>query len=297
MFDGLEGVRERMARRSIMFTPGDRPEMMRKAPDAGADVVVFDVEDAVSPARKDEARDTVRSVLVDPDFDPDAEVCVRVNAAPAGWQADLDALFDGESEIRLDAVMCPKVESPDDLRAVADTLDAYDKRVPLFALIESARGVLRADELAAVSAVEALVFGSEDLAADVGATTTPSLAELDYARQRVVLAAAAHDVSAIDTMVTDFSDEDQLVESTETAVQYGYDGKLAIHPAQVDAINEAFTPDRDELEWATAVMAAKAEADAAGRGVFEVDGEMIDAPLVAKAERIVRRADAAGLDF
>lgn len=283
-----------MVRRSIMFTPGDRPEMMRKAPDAGADVVVFDLEDAVSPARKEEAREAVRSVVTDSAFDPDCEVCVRVNATPADRRDDVNGVL--EPDCRVDSIMCPKAESADALRELADELDSRGFSLPLFALLETARGVLEADEIAAVPAVDALVFGSEDLGADVGATTTPSLVELDYARQRVVIAAAANDVEAIDTLVTDFTDDEWLRDASETAVQYGFDGKLAIHPAQVEPINEAFTPDADEVAWAEAVMDAKAEADADGRGVFEVEGEMIDAPLIAKAERILRRAEAAEID-
>ncbi|MFC3957177.1 HpcH/HpaI aldolase/citrate lyase family protein [Halovivax cerinus] len=279
-----------MTRRSIMFTPGDRPEMMRTAPDSGADVVVFDLEDAVAPARTDEAREAVRDLLTDDSFDPDCEVCVRINAAAADWEADLAALTAESTSIRLDSIMYPKAASPADVRSLAS---AVDESWPILALVESARGILRAEELAAVDAVDALVFGSEDLAVDLGATTTPSLSEVAYARQRIVVASAAHDVAAIDTLVTDFTDDEQLERAAETAVQYGFDGKLAIHPSQVPIINDAFTPDEDEREWARAVLDATDEADAADRGVYEVDGEMIDAPLIAKAERIVERAEAA----
>ncbi|MFC4544489.1 HpcH/HpaI aldolase/citrate lyase family protein [Halosolutus amylolyticus] len=283
-----------MIRRSVMFTPGDRPEMLRKAPEAGADVIVFDLEDAVAPARKDEAREAVREVLTDPDFDPDPEVCVRVNATPAAIAADLDAVLAGSDAVRLDSVMLPKVGRDDDVRHLADELEARDAAVPVLALIESARGVLDAPAIAAEPATDALVFGAEDLSADVGATRTPEGTEVLYARERVVVAAAAHGCDAIDTLVTDFGDEEQLREDTERSIQLGYDGKLAIHPAQVGPINSAYTPDEDEIEWAEAVLAAKREADAEGRGVFEVDGEMIDAPLIAQAERIRDRAAAAG---
>ncbi|ELZ13831.1 citrate (pro-3S)-lyase [Halovivax asiaticus JCM 14624] len=283
-----------MVRRSIMFTPGDRPEMLRKAPDAGADVIVFDLEDAVAPTRKAEARDAITAVLDDPSFDPDAEVCVRVNSTQTAWQADLEALLGGDADIP-DSIMVPKADSSATLRSIAEAIPEYGESLPVLALLESARGILNAAEIAGVETVDALVFGSEDLAADLGATTTPSLSEVTYARQRVVLAAAAHRTDAIDTMVTDFSDKAQLIASAETAVQYGFDGKLAIHPSQVDPINEAFTPDEAQREWARAVLDAKAEAEAAGRGVFEVDGEMIDAPLIAKAERIADQSKAAGV--
>ena len=282
-----------MVRRSVMFTPGDRPEMMETAPDAGADVVVFDLEDAVAPARKAEAREAVRSVLTAASFEPDCEVCVRVNASVQAARADLDAIVDETA--RLDGVMVPKAGSADDVRDLAVKLDSRGRSVPILAIVESARGVLAADEIAAVPETDALIFGAEDLAADVGASRTRKGTEVLYARQRTVLAAAAHGCDAIDTLHTDFTDEEGLIEDARVSVQFGYDGKLAIHPAQVGPINEAFSPDAEQLEWAEAVLSEKRTADADGRGVFEVDGEMIDAPLIARAERILERAEAAGM--
>ena len=282
-----------MVRRSVLFTPGDRPEMMEKAPDAGADVVVFDLEDAVAPARKADARETVRSVLASSSFDPGCEVCVRVNASGEAARADLDAIVDERA--RLDSVIVPKAGSADDVRDLAVKLDSRGQSIPILAIVESARGVLAAEEIAAVPETDALIFGAEDLAADVGASRTNAGTEVLYARQRTVLAAAAHGCDAIDTLHTDFTDDEGLIEDARVSVQFGYDGKLAIHPAQVDPINEAFSPDAEQLEWAEAVLAKKRDADAAGRGVFEVDGEMIDAPLIARAERILERAKAAGL--
>ena len=279
-----------MVRRSVMFTPGDRAEMLRKAPDAGADVVVFDLEDAVSVDRKDAARETVRSVLTAPGFEPDCEVCVRVNPVGLGADDDLETVF-GDDSVEVDSVMLPKTESSSDVETLVGLLAGYDPSISVLALVESARGVLAAAEIAAVDATDALVFGAEDLAADVGATRTADGLEVLYARERTVLAAAANNVDAIDTVYTDFGDEAGLVEDTQFAIELGYDGKMAIHPSQVDPINDAFTPDPEELEWAWAVLEGNREA--AGRGVFEVDGEMIDAPLIAQAERIVERAEVA----
>ena len=137
------------------------------------------------------------------------------------------------------------------------------------------------------------MFGAEDLAADLGATRTDEGTEVLHARQQVVLAASAAGVDAIDTVHTDYGDEAGLRRETGTAREFGYDGKMAIHPAQVSVINDAFTPEPDRVEWAENVLAARDEAVAEGKGVFSVDGEMIDAPLVAQAERILDLAAAA----
>ncbi|PSP50639.1 CoA ester lyase [Halobacteriales archaeon QH_7_69_31] len=274
-----------MARRSVLFSPGDQPDLLRKAPDSGADTVVFDLEDAVAPERKADARRDVVTVLTDASFDPSCEVCVRVNADVSTATADLDAVLEGDP--RLDAVMVPKAESATAVRTLADLLAERGADVPVIALCESARGVLHAEDIAAAPAVDAVAFGAEDLAADVGATRTEGSEEVSHARQHVVLAAAAADVDAIDTVFTDIEATDRLAEETGVAVQLGYDGKMAIHPAQVDVINEAFTPDPETVEWAEGVLEAREAAD--GRGVFRVDDEMIDAPLVARAERVMER--------
>ncbi|NIB98906.1 CoA ester lyase [Halobacterium sp. R2-5] len=281
-----------MARRSVLFSPGDRPELLRKAPGTGADVVVFDLEDAVAPAQKTEARTAVQSVLSGPEFDPGCEVCVRVNPVGAGAGADVETVIAGENP-RLDAVMLPKARSAENVDTLGRLLDERGYDVPVLALVESARGVLHAEEIADAGPTDALLFGAEDLSADVGATRTDEGLEVLHAREEVVLAAAAAGVDAIDTVYTDIEDTEGLAEETAFAAQLGYDGKMAIHPGQVPVVNDAFTPAAEDVEWAERVLTAREEADEEGRGVFRVDGEMVDAPLVAQAERILARARAA----
>jgi len=285
-----------MARRSVLFAPGDRPELLEKAPTTGADTVVFDLEDAVAPERKAEAGSAVRAALTDLGADgsrPGPEVCVRVRPPGRGAAADLDATLGEEARAGLDALVLPKTESADDVTDLADLAAERDADLPILALVETAAGVLHAESIAAVEPTDALVFGAEDLAADIGATRTDDGTEVLHAREHVVLAAAAAGVDAIDTLHTDFEDEAGLRADTEFALELGYDGKLAIHPSQVGPINETFTPAPERVEWAERVLAAKEDADAEGRGVFAVDGEMVDAPLVARAERVVERARAA----
>ncbi|SEO12746.1 citrate lyase subunit beta / citryl-CoA lyase [Halorientalis persicus] len=281
-----------MARRSVLFSPGDQPELVRKAPDSGADAVVFDLEDAVVPDRKPAAREAIHEVLTDPAFDPDCSVWVRVN--PPGTVAEADVATALADSSAVDAVMVPKVGDATGLERIVDLLDEHGVDAPVIALIESAAGVLHAEEIATADRVDAVAIGAEDLAADIGATRTEEGFEVLHAREQVVLAAAAAGIDALDTIHVDVDDTEGLASAAETTVQLGFDGKMAIHPAQVPVINDAFTPSEDRIDWAERVLAAKAEADAEGRGVFRVDDEMIDAPLIAQAQQVLDRARAAG---
>ncbi|SNZ13470.1 citrate lyase subunit beta / citryl-CoA lyase [Natronoarchaeum philippinense] len=273
-----------MTRRSLLFTPGDREAMLRKAPTTGADIIAFDLEDAVAPADKDDARQTVADVLTDPSFDPDCEVFVRTNPLPEG-RTDLAVVLD-DSEAVLDGLIVPKASSAASVTELADAAAEHGRELPVLALVESAAGVLAAPEIAAATPTDGLLFGAEDLAADLGATRTSGGTEVLYARERVVAAARAAGVDAIDTLYTAIDDEDGLREDAAFARQLGYDGKMAIHPAQVDPIHDAMTPDAEQIEWARRVLDAR---PASNTVVYEVDGEMIDAPLIRQAERILSR--------
>ncbi len=275
-----------MARRSFLFAPGNDPELMRKAAASEADIAVFDLEDAVAPAKKAEARTQVRDVLTREENA--ARICVRVNPIGAGAETDVGEAFDQATPA---SVMLPKTTSAEDIHGLSRLLEKHDARVPVIALIETAAGVLAADAIAATDPTDALVFGAEDLAADIGATRTSDGTEVLYARERVVIAARAADIAPIDPVYTDYRDLDGLRRETEFAAQLGFDGKLAIHPDQIPVINDAFAPSEEEVEWAERVVAVSGETEA---GVFEIDGEMIDSPLIRQAERIlarVRKAD------
>lgn len=278
-----------MARRSVLFSPGDDADLLRKAADTGADSIVFDLEDAVAPGNNAAARETVRSVLADSGFEPDAEVCVRVNASETEMEADVGALADG-GRPTLDCLVLPKADNPGDVEELAGRMRNHGLKVPIMALLETAAGILDAETIAGSDRVNGVIFGAEDLAADIGATRTGEGTEVLLARQHVILAANAHGIDAIDTVYTDFTDEAGLRNETRFARDLGYDGKLAIHPSQVPVINDAFTPDQADIEWARRVVEAAESTEAA---VFEVDGEMIDAPLISRAETILERARAA----
>jgi citrate lyase subunit beta/citryl-CoA lyase len=272
-----------MARRSLLFSPGDRPEMMRKAPSIDADILVFDLEDAVAPSMKAEAREMVREALAD--VAPDAELLVRVNAGETALE-DLSVVRSGEGDV--DGIMLPKVRSAADVDQVAEYLAETGGERPVFPIIENAAGVLASAEVARAEATDVVCFGAEDLAADLGARRTKEGKEVFYARQRTLLAARAAGADVLDTVFADIEDLDGLREDAEFARQMGFDGKAAIHPAQVEVINDAFTPADSEVEWARKVLDAVGDVEDAG--VVRVDGEMIDGPLIAQAERIRDRA-------
>lgn len=182
------------------------------------------------------------------------------------------------------------MDGPSDVCALTRQLDEHELDLTVLALLETAGGILEAEAIADVDGTDAILVGAEDLAADIGATRTEERMEVLYARQRVVLAASRADVHAIDTLFTDFEDTDGLSTDAQTSKEWGFDGKIAIHPRQVPIINDAFTPDEQSIEWARRVLSARDEADKAEQGVFEVDGEMIDAPLIAQAENVIKRA-------
>ena len=268
---------------TALFVPGDRPDRYGKALTAGADVVIVDLEDAVVPAAKAAARDSVRSALRGgPGF------AVRIN--PLGGPehaADHQLLTDltSSADVRLLGVMVPKAEDPGELAELAGRLArGFAGPLPLVALVETARGVLAAPALAAVAGVTRLAFGALDLAADVGAPGEPGPL-LGYARSQVVLASrAARIAGPLDSPPTEIADLTAVAAAAGAARELGFTGSLCIHPAQLAAVREAFRPTADELGWARRVLAA-------GDAAVQVDGRMVDRPVVERARRLLAAAE------
>ena len=273
-----------MSRRSVLFTPADSPDKLHSAPEVGADVLVFDLEDGVAPADKEAAREVVREVVPDVEFS--GELWLRVNDRDDLLEADAALLREETVVAALDGVVVPKVTGPETVERVTGRYPP-GLDIPVHALVETARGVLRAEAIADAPAVGSLLFGGEDLAGDVGLTRTDGSEELLYARQRVAIAAAAAGVDALDGIHTDIHDTESLRAAATTALQFGYDGKMAIHPAQVAPLNDVFTPGEEEVEWARRVTEAAAERE---EGVFTLDGELVEAPIRKQAERTLERA-------
>ncbi|QIX25561.1 CoA ester lyase [Nocardioides sp. JQ2195] len=264
--------------RTLLFVPGDRPERFDKAAAAGADLVVLDLEDAVAPDAKDKARDAVVDWLR-ATTTPSA---VRINAVDSPWHAaDLAALGVVVGSGRECAVMLPKAQDP---TLVAGTVAALGDGAAVVALLETARGILRAEQIAAVPGVCRLAIGTYDLASELGVDPDEPVA-MAAARGALVLASAAAGlVGPVDGVTGDVRDSERLVADVRRAAALGFAGKLCIHPAQVVPTATTLAPDADEVAWAERIVAA---AEAAGDGVILVDGRMVDRPVVDRARHIL----------
>lgn len=286
-----------VARRSCLSVPGSSERMLAKAPAVGADELVLDLEDAVAPYAKHEARERVAGP---PATDPygDCTVAVRVNAPGTPWSHDdLVAMASATPGPR--SVVVPKVESAGDLAFVDRLLDgaerAAEREIPLRvqALIETAQGLARVYEIAAASErLDALILGYADLGASLGRSPAGArdLAGWRPAQEAVLTAARAHGLQAIDGPHLGISVDDEFLAAATVVRDAGFDGKWAIHPSQVPVLNELFAPTPDEVAWARDVVAALDTAEQAqGRGTVAVDGRMVDEAVRVAALRTLSR--------
>lgn len=291
-------------RRALHFVPGGNEKMLAKALTLDADTLILDLEDAVTPERKESVRDVVAGWLADVDFGRQ-ERTVRVNPLESPWgRADLTAVMRQPP----DAIVLPKVRSLADIDAVDRILldlevqgghPARGVRLILVAT-ETAESVLNVAEMGRNPRVDALSWGAEDLSASLGARRTRDAAGeyLDvfrYTRATCLLAAVATGTQPVDAVFVDIRDEDALRRECEAGAAMGYLGKMTIHPSQVPIVNAAFTPTPDEIDEAQALIAAFAENMRNGRMAFQFRGQMVDAPHLARARVTVERARAAGV--
>lgn len=272
-----------------LFVPGDRPERVHKAVDLGVDAVIIDFEDAVAPAQKAAARQLTAELLLK--LRPDCSVAVRVNGMddPGALAADIDALRPCWGSV--DAVMLPKADSPEQILRLEELLAAAGSEARILPLVETARGIEDAVRIAGASPrVATLVFGPADLSAELGVIPTPEGLELLMARSRLVLAcAAAGRAMPIDGPWLVLGDDAGLAESARRARLLGFGGKASIHPQQLAAIREAFSPGAEEVAWAQEVLDAFEESLAAGVGAVKLaDGTFVDAPVADRARSILR---------
>ena len=287
-------------RRSMLFLPGNNPNMIINAGCLGADAVIFDLEDAVAPVEKDAARILVRNTLRYTDLSG-CEVIVRINSVDTDyWKSDLDAILPEKPNV----ILLPKASTPADvLEADAYMTELEEKlgfdrgTVTLMPLIETALGVENAFAIASsTKRVCALFLGAEDLTADLRCKRTKGGREIEYARQRLVVASRAAGVDVYDTPFTDVNDDEGIVADATLAKALGFTGKASISPRHVEVINQVFSPTMAEIDYAYEVMDAIALAKKQGKGAISLYGKMIDAPIVARAEQTIAMAEALGLD-
>ena len=279
-------------RRSMLFLPGNNPNMLINGNCLGSDAVIFDLEDAVSPSEKDAARILVRNTLRYMDF-RGCERIVRINSIGTPyWQEDLKALLPHKPDL----ILLPKTESAQDILTIDAYMAELGSEVGVMALIETALGVENAFAIASASQrVKALFLGAEDLTADLRCKRTKEGREIEYARHRLVVAARAAGVDVYDTPFTDVNDDEGIATDASYAKALGFTGKASISPRHVEVINEVFSPTQKDIDYAYEVMEAIALAKEQGKGAIALHGKMIDAPIVARAEQTIAMAEALGL--
>jgi (S)-citramalyl-CoA lyase len=275
-------------RRNLLFVPGRRPDRFEKALAAGPDMVTVDLEDAVIPAHKDEARARSMSLFEDARADG-IERVVRINGMRTLFGLkDLLAIVEHPSPP--DAIMLPKVESADEVRIVDALLQRAARPVGLHVIIESNAGLEQALAIGgACPSIRSLLFGAVDMAAELGAAM--DFTSMLYARSRAVHAAASHGLDAIDVPYLDLEDAAGLAEECRRVRDLGFTGKAAIHPKQLETINATFTPDAQRIAYARKVIAAF---ESSPDGLVVVDGKLIEIPVVRSARRTLAIAAATG---
>jgi citrate lyase beta subunit len=288
------------SRRALLFMPGDDRHKIEKGAGLDVDSIIMDLEDGVAAANKPVARHVVAVALYEVQFGR-SERLVRINpfSTPL-WEEDIDETI----AARPDGYVLPKVHSAREVQFISSKIEAAERHhdwplgsIRLLAIIESARGVVNLREIAESDPrLDALIFGAEDLAGDIGAKRSREGWEGFYARSAVVVHAKAFALQAIDTVFVDLNDIDGLRADAQNGVDMGFTGKLAIHPRQVEPIQTAFTPSQEAVDHARRLIETYRRFEEQGKGAFEMDGKMVDMPMVRAAEGILDRARAAGLD-
>ncbi len=291
-------IKERL-RRTMMFVPGNNPAMVKDAGIYGADSIMFDLEDAVSMAEKDAARDLVYEALQTQDYG-DAELVVRVNGQDTPYYAnDVRAMV----KAGIDVVRLPKAEDAEMVKKLDADITAAEKEfgreegsTMLMAAIESAKGVINAYQIASASdRMMGIALSAEDYTTDMKTHRYPDGAELEFARNMVLHAARTAGVAAFDTVFTNMNDTEGFYRETEYIHQLGFDGKSLVNPRQIPMVNKVYEPTKKEIENAKNVENAIKEAKLKGSGVISMNGQMVDRPVVLRAERVMRLAKASNL--
>jgi citrate lyase beta subunit len=286
------------SRRALLYMPGDDRRKIEKSTTLGVDCVCMDMEDGVAISHKSEARAVIAQAMKDLDFG-NSERCIRINSFGSGFEKfDLAAAVAANPN----SIVVPKIETATQVKSISEYIEIYELSskmnigsIRMLVGVETARGVLNLKEIAeADKRLDAIIFGAEDYAASISATRTKEAEEVLYARSAVVTACAANDLQAIDMVYIDFRDIEGLRVEAEQGARLGFSGKQIIHPNQVAAVQEAFTPSAEAIEYAQRVVKAFTASQKEGKGAFALDGKMIDMPLLKNAQKVLDRAKAAG---
>ncbi|QYZ69930.1 HpcH/HpaI aldolase/citrate lyase family protein [Neotabrizicola shimadae] len=281
--------------RSVLYIPGSKDRALDKARGLPADAIIFDLEDAVAPEEKPAARALLARVLADYDFGPRMRI-VRINGFDTEWgRADAEAMNTAiAGGARIDAILVPKVNHAADLGAVADLVPGAD----LWAMMETAAGMLNAAGIAAHPRLKGMVMGTNDLAKELGSRFRPDRLALVTGLGLCVLAAKAAGKVIVDGVFNAFKDDEGLRAECEQGRDMGFDGKTLIHPAQLAIANQVFAPSEAEIDLARRQIEAFSAAKAAGQGVAVVDGRIVENLHVVTAEATLAKAEAiAALEF
>ena len=285
------------SRRALLYMPGDDWKKITKSLTLGVDCICMDMEDGVAVNRKAGARATIAKALQELDFGK-SEKLARINSVGSGWEKDdIAAVLPHHP----DGIVIPKIESLDQIKWGSEIIEAAELRygwpinsVRMLVGVETAKGILNLKEIASHPRLDAIIFGGEDFAASVGATRSRDATELLYARQAVVVACAAFGLQAIDIVTIDFKNLEVVRAEAEFGARLGYSGKQIIHPAQVEPVQSAFTPNDEAIAYAKRIVESFEASQKEGRGAFALDGKMIDMPLLKNARKVLERARAAG---
>ena len=271
--------RDFQSRRSFIFTPGTRPELLSKAFESGADIVCLELEDGVAPDEKNKARQNVVKLLKSAPVRESCELVVRVNSLRTRFGLDdLVAFLDMLPPL---TIMLPKVESEDEVKIIDDLFLESNQQINLQVIIETNKGLEACFEIAQSSPnITALFFGGVDIAADLRCSGTWD--SLLYARSKLVHAAAAANIDSLDVPFLDLKDENGLLEQATLAKELGFSGKGAIHPKQIPVINSIFTPSPEEIAYAVRVIEEFKKAES---GLVVLDGKLIEKPVLREMER------------
>ena len=269
--------------RSVLYIPASKERALDKARSLDVDAIIFDLEDAVTPDAKVEARDTLKAALQEGGYGARAKI-IRLNGLDSAWgREDAEAMKDAAA----DAFLLPKVGSAADVEALAAIIG---KDKDIWAMIETPMGVMKAEEIAAHPQMKGFVAGTNDLAKELNCRFRADRLPMITSLSMMLLAAKAHGIVAIDGVYNQFKDDEGLAAECAQGRDMGFEGKTLIHPAQVAVCNEAFSPSAEEIDLAERQIAAFEETEASGQGVAVVDGKIVENLHVETAQRLLAKA-------